>query len=485
MFQLCFEEPFVYLVIFCTLFVLFNLVSAFINTVFLGRSLNKLPQHLFQLRRRGIGGCFLGSDSTTPPAPTPVPSSTPVPTDTTPTPTPTPTPAPSAGPLTAAQIWALRESATCSLTVRFDDPWPAGTQYFKGSAFFITSDGYCCTAGHNSIQSPSDGGISNGQLMHASQVLATVTNLNGNGGVTICECRFAGVDGSGDCSVFKVAGVTNQAVIPWGDSRATQRGDVSYVLGDPLGQDEQSICEGIVRDNSFTDPTGEQVVESVLVSNNAMEGNSGSPILNSNGEAIGIYTFGVSGSAGFGGGVASVIAKYVTDTIIAADRANQSSPQFDIVSRRFLKPFMGVSFSGATAFDYVQIGNNNTQLLGCVVAAESAGDKVLANVNVNDVITSINGTTVGCFPGMLAPSSVTWFLPPTATVQIHYQTGQPNTNWQTFSTSQTLIPYPIAYDYPLSGTENIKIKGRSLRKSNKYLVKPTLLQKHYNSLGTH
>ena len=79
-------------------------------------------------------------------------------------------------------------------------------------------------------------------------------------------------------------------------------GDICYVIGNPGGFDEDSISIGCVRDPNYNEINGIQAVDSIFVCAPGIAGNSGGPIININGDVIGIYTFGISGSETFGGG---------------------------------------------------------------------------------------------------------------------------------------------------------------------------------------
>ena len=79
-------------------------------------------------------------------------------------------------------------------------------------------------------------------------------------------------------------------------------GDICYVIGNPGGFDEDSVSIGCVRDPNYNEVNGIQPVDSIFVCAPGMGGNSGGPIININGDVIGIYTFGISGSETFGGG---------------------------------------------------------------------------------------------------------------------------------------------------------------------------------------
>jgi len=79
-------------------------------------------------------------------------------------------------------------------------------------------------------------------------------------------------------------------------------GDICYVVGNPGGFDEDSISCGFIRDANYCEPGGFQITNSIYVNAPGMGGNSGGPIINKNGDVVGIYTFGLGGYESFGGG---------------------------------------------------------------------------------------------------------------------------------------------------------------------------------------
>ena len=69
-------------------------------------------------------------------------------------------------------------------------------------------------------------------------------------------------------------------------------GDVCYVCGNPGGIDNDSVTRGIVRDGHFTLTSGSYVPDAIHIDSPGISGNSGSPIMNKNGQIIGLFTFG-------------------------------------------------------------------------------------------------------------------------------------------------------------------------------------------------
>jgi len=82
----------------------------------------------------------------------------------------------------------------------------------------------------------------------------------------------------------------------------TNDGDICYVVGNPFGFDEDSISVGFIRDTNYCYPYGAQITNNIFVNAPGISGNSGGPIINKNGDVIGIYTFVYGSLECFGGG---------------------------------------------------------------------------------------------------------------------------------------------------------------------------------------
>jgi S1-C subfamily serine protease len=79
-------------------------------------------------------------------------------------------------------------------------------------------------------------------------------------------------------------------------------GQTVWMCGFPAGYDTDSLTTGIIRDAHFNIRTGEQAVDSLFLNAPGIGGNSGSAILNADGDIVGIYTFGYTDHETFGGG---------------------------------------------------------------------------------------------------------------------------------------------------------------------------------------
>ena len=113
-------------------------------------------------------------------------------------------------------------------------------------------------------------------------------------------------DGIADVALIKtnIDFINNPSIPLKLSTRTPKTGDICYICGNPGGFDNISLSQGFIRDANFTDNDGYQIVESLFITSPGIEGNSGSPIVNYNGEIIGIFTFGYGdGLETFGGGL--------------------------------------------------------------------------------------------------------------------------------------------------------------------------------------
>lgn len=372
-------------------------------------------------------------------------------------------------------IWSHFREAVVDLFMVFEEPGWFGshTALYKGTAWFCTSDGYLVTAGHNAIMDASHG-VVNGRLRRASQIVATVTNLNGQTNQNhALQCRIVNVCGRADVAVLHIKEVTNQKFIRWGSSLRATPGSSCSVIGDPLGQNSQSVATGIVRSNMFFEPSGQQIPESILTTALAFEGNSGSPILDTRGNAIGVYTFGDPTSPGFGGGITQRMAQPIVEEMIAYDRslvAERSGtqslfkqqegkrgkmhpkgpfPHIDPDTGDFQAGFTGLVFNAYTALERYALGNQGT-IIGGAVVVDKEDPTLFADIQVGDIITQIDGVVIGTLEGQTAPSTATLPKVPGDQVQLTLYRGEPNTVWKPMNITQIIGTCPAKFEYPLS-----------------------------------
>lgn len=118
------------------------------------------------------------------------------------------------------------------------------------------------------------------------------------------EGQVLGFDRGNDLALVKVDLPTNVPVATLGDSDQTQVGETAIAIGSPFGLD-QTVTQGIVSavDRDWQPTNGRTQRNLIQTDAPINPGNSGGPLLNANGEVIGINTMiesPVRGSVGVG-----------------------------------------------------------------------------------------------------------------------------------------------------------------------------------------
>jgi putative serine protease PepD len=191
------------------------------------------------------------------------------------------------------------------------------------------------------------------------------------------DARVLGVDESTDLAVIKVDASAANGVKPLAlaDSDKVQVGDTALAIGYPLGLDRTAtagIISGLERD--IKAPNGFSIDKVIQTDAPINPGNSGGPLLNSNGEVIGVN----SQIATAGGGNGSVGIGFA----IPANTVKEVLPQLE----RGAQPehaYLGVSTAQ---------GQNGGAQVGEVT---SGGPAAKAGLQQGDVITEVDGDHVG------------------------------------------------------------------------------------------
>jgi S1-C subfamily serine protease len=161
----------------------------------------------------------------------------------------------------------------------FDVPDKSG----QGSGFFIDNEGHILTNNH---------------VVEGAE---TVTVIIHDG--TEMEADVIGTDEQNDLALLKVDadGLDNVSYLTLGDSDLIKPGQMAVAMGSPYGL-EGSITVGIVSGvgRSLTGEARRTIVDVIQTDAAINPGNSGGPLLNSDGEVIGINTAIEASSNGIG-----------------------------------------------------------------------------------------------------------------------------------------------------------------------------------------
>jgi putative serine protease PepD len=174
----------------------------------------------------------------------------------------------------------------------------------QGSGFIIDSRGYILTNNH----------------VVAKARKITVTMADGRR----VQATLVGRDPSSDLAVIKIPSRHVQVVATLGDSEHISVGQKAIAIGNPFGL-SHTMTTGIISalNRGIRTEDGNEIEDLIQTDAAINPGNSGGPLLNSNGEVIGINTAIYSVSGGYQGiGFAIPInrAKYVAGELISSGK---------------------------------------------------------------------------------------------------------------------------------------------------------------------
>lgn len=169
---------------------------------------------------------------------------------------------------------------------------PAGS----GSGFVFSSDGLIFTNAH----------------VIAKAGIIRVTLLDGSE----MEAVVSGKDPDSDIAILKIYS-NGYTVASLGDSQQLQIGQFLIAIGNPLGY-QHSVSTGILSGVGRTLRTANgQVIENVLQTDTPLNpGNSGGPLINTDGEVVGINTAIIGGAQGLSFAIDINMAKEVARQLI-------------------------------------------------------------------------------------------------------------------------------------------------------------------------
>lgn len=311
------------------------------------------------------------------------------------------------------------------------------------------------------------------QLVRASRILVSVFNVNGEGHSFVYEADLIGVDGAGDIAVLKINykrqwNFCNPYVekrhpfFKFGSSRASKDGEKVYLIGDYLTNQHNpnlfnavgAITEGLLSDHRYLEYSGWLLSEAVVVSAPVYAYNSGLPIINGQGQVIGMQTTSVAGTnsvspdenlgiinplfgSGLVAGPSEFFMRRIIKTIIKGSSCRRYNCQLETVCDpagafyKYRKAYTGIAYDVFNGVDYdtttnFTSGDFNSGLprirltstgdfLNSPSCKELIGIRVLglAGLNVNDLSGVTNGQyfvpggtgTIAPFAGLNLPVS--------------------------------------------------------------------------------
>ncbi len=238
-------------------------------------------------------------------------------------------------------------------------------QQGQGSGFIISQDGYILTNNH---------------------VVGDVDKITVElkDGRTFTNAKLVGTDPDSEVAVIKIEG-DNFPVLPMGDSTKMEIGDWVIAIGNPFGLSE-TVTVGVISAIGRNLENRIAQYEDFIQTDAAINpGNSGGPLINLDGEVIGINTAIVSESGGYMG-IGFAIPINMAKNI--AEQLKKSGK----VSRGYLGLF-GQDIDADTAE-----GLGLKEAAGIVVAMVEKGSPAeRAGLKVQDVILAIDGKKVASY----------------------------------------------------------------------------------------
>jgi serine protease Do len=199
------------------------------------------------------------------------------------------------------------------------------------------------------------------------------------------RARVIGVDKETDLAVLKIDSDHELPVMKFGDSNAAQVGDWVLAIGSPFGLD-QTVTAGIIskKDRDTTSSSFQRFLQTDAAIN---RGNSGGPLVNMHGEAIGVNSqiATLTGDYnGIGFALPSNEAKFVTQQILSQGKVRRGflGVTLESVRGEFARVYHLPDAKGAVVVDMPPDRG------GQVTPAAKAG------IQVNDVIVEFNSQPV-------------------------------------------------------------------------------------------
>jgi len=286
-----------------------------------------------------------------------------------------PTPAPATPPPPPATAPARGDT---SIAVAVDRVGPAVVTLLNHLA---SGSGYRTASGSGVIISPEGYIVTNNHVVEGAAQLEVVF-ADG----TRTEAELVGGDPFADIAVVRVdAPVPSFAV--WGDSEALAPGDTVIAIGSPLGDFANTVTAGVVsaRGRSIEAWPGYRIEDLIQTDAAINQGNSGGPLVNLQGEIVGINTLIVRGSPlgsvaeGLGFAVESARARAVAEAIIA-DGA-------------YPRPYLGVLWQWVTPT--VAARGGLPAVYGAYLTEVSSGTPAAsAGLRPGDFVTAVDGVAL-------------------------------------------------------------------------------------------
>ncbi|MDD5489775.1 MAG: trypsin-like peptidase domain-containing protein [Candidatus Moranbacteria bacterium] len=242
-----------------------------------------------------------------------------------------------------------------------------------GSGFIVSNDGLIVTNRH---------------VVSDQEASYTVMTNDGKK----YDAKVMAIDPTNDVAILKIS-ASGLPVLALGDSGNLKIGQTVIAIGNSLGEFRNTVSKGIIsglkRNVTAGDGFGqaEQLSEVIQTDAAINPGNSGGPLLNINGQVIGVNVAMAQGAQSIGFALPIDIVKKDIDSVKTKGK--------------IVQPFLGIRYMPITAdiqkqnslpYDYGALVVRGQQVTDFAVVPGSPADK--AGIVENDIILEINGQKI-------------------------------------------------------------------------------------------
>jgi len=278
-----------------------------------------------------------------------------------------------------------------------------------GTGFFIDST-HVITAAHVVLTKFPRQPASSYYLTRVQSIIGVIQNgANSN----LVQLKLIGLSPINDVAVLEAINPPSHSTLTFVDASTIDPGTPLFTYGNLLNRDVRSISGGIMRDNRMT-YQGAPILPELIDANISIGGGiSGSAIVTSKGNVVGLVSFTLNWLQSQGylistgttvGPRSTTIQKIVTDILAGNNTVKVSDPYGDWL--HWQMPGLNADFnyvqpmSLLTAINGVSVDGLNAPLpattnVGAFVVSIPSGSPLDGLLSVGDMITAINGVPVG------------------------------------------------------------------------------------------
>lgn len=208
----------------------------------------------------------------------------------------------------------------------------------------------------------------------ASEINVTISGMDDP-----VKAKVVGYDKDLDLAVIKVSVDKDLPVLTLGDSTKTEVGDWVIAIGSPYGLDH-TVTVGVISAKGRPVTISDRLYKNLLQTDAAINpGNSGGPLMNTNGEVIGINTAVNASAQGIGFAIPTSTVKDVINDLVTKGKV--------------VKSYIGVYMQSLDERTAEYLGASSTD--GALVAKlADNGPAAKAGLQVGDIIISANNKKI-------------------------------------------------------------------------------------------